>query len=94
MFTVTRAALDRLSNKLARRKPTQGLTLRLARTAGGWRLRLGRARPEDRQFGHDGQCVLLLDGTVSEAMAKMKLDVSSTDSGPRLRLLKMKRGKD
>jgi hypothetical protein len=86
MFTVTAAALDRLSRKLARKKPTDGVALRFTRRAGGWKLRLDRARPADTEFTHDGRSVLLLDTAVSQAMTNMTLDVRSTDSGPRLRL--------
>jgi len=88
MFTVTTAALDRLSRKLARRKPSKGATLRLTRTSAGWELRLGRVRLTDRQFLHEGQCVLVLDGAASLAMRQMTLDVNGTDSGPRLKLLR------
>ena len=86
MFTVTAGALDRLSRKLARKKPTDGVALRFTRRAGGWRLCLDRARPADTEFTHDGRSVLLLDIAVSQAMTNMTLDVRSTNSGPRLRL--------
>jgi hypothetical protein len=94
MFTVTAAALDRLSRKLARKKPTDGMALRFTRRAGAWRLRLDRARPADMEFRHDGRSVLLLDTTVSQAMTNMTLYVSSTDSGPRLRLRRVASNKE
>ena len=94
MFTVTAAALDRLSKKLARKKPTDGVALRFMRRAGGWRLGLDRACPADTEFTHHGRSVLLLDAAVSQAMTNMALDVKSTDSGPRLRLRRVTRSKD
>ena len=94
MLTVTASALDRLSRKLARKKPTDGVALRFMRRTGGWRLRLDRARPADTEFTHDGRSVLLLDAAVSQAMTNMALDVRSTDSGPRLRLHKVTSSKD
>jgi hypothetical protein len=94
MLTVTAAALDRLSRKLRRKKSTDGVALRFTRRAGGWRLRLDRARPADAEFRHDGRSVLLLDGTVSHAMTNMTLDAGSTDSGPRLRLHRVTSSED
>ena len=94
MLTVTAGALDRLSKKLARKKPTDGVALRFTRRAGGWKLGLDRARPADTEFTHHGRSVLLLDATVSQAMTNMALDVRSTDSGPRLRLRRVTRSKD
>jgi hypothetical protein len=89
MFTVTMAALDRLSRKLARKKPTDGVALRFTRRAGGWKLRLDQPRPGDTEFAHDGRSVLLLNAAVSQAMTNVTLDVKSTDSGPRLMLRKI-----
>jgi hypothetical protein len=94
MFTVTAAALDRLSRRIAQKKPTDGVALRFTRREGGWRLRLDRARPADTEFTHDGRSVLLLDASVSQAMANLTLDVRNTDSGPRLRLRKVASSKD
>ena len=94
MLTVTAAALDRLSRKLARKKPTDGVALRFTRRAGGWRLGLDCARPADTEFTHDGRRVLLLDAAVSRAMTNMALDVKRTDSGPRLTLHKATSSKD
>ena len=92
MLTVTVAARNRLSRKLARKKPTDGAALRFTRMVGGWRLRLDRARPADTEFTHDGRSVLLLDVAVSQVMTNMTLDVRSTDSGPRLSLRKLTSG--
>ena len=94
MLTVTTAALDRLSRKLARKKPTDGVALRFTRRAGGWRLGLDRARPADAEFTHDGRSVLLLDEAVSHAMTNMRLDVRSADSGPRLKLHRVTSSED
>jgi hypothetical protein len=86
MFTVTEAALDRLSKKLARMSPANGMPLRLTLRARGWRLRPDGAHPGDTTFTHEGRKVLLLDAAVTQVMTNMTLDVRSTDSGPRLRL--------
>lgn len=94
MFTVTAGALDRLSKKLALKKPTEGVALRFTRRTGGWRLGLDRARSADTEFTHDGRRVLLLDVAVSQAMTNMRLDVRSTDSGPRLKLCRVTSSKD
>jgi hypothetical protein len=94
MLTVTTAALDRLSTKLARKKAGEGMALRFTRRPGGWRLRLDRADPADKTYTHEGRNVLLLDQDVSRAMASMTLDVRVTNRGPRLRLRATMRGKD
>ncbi len=74
MFTVTTGALDRLSRKLARKKPTDGVALRFTRRKVRWHLRLDRPRPGETEFTHDARSVLLLDAAVSQAMANMTLD--------------------
>jgi hypothetical protein len=94
MFTVTAAALDRLSRKLAGKKADDDEAFRFTRRTGGWRLRLDCARPADTAFPHDGRSMLLLDTAVSQAMTNMTLDVRSTDSGPRLRLRRVTSSKD
>ena len=86
MFKVTAAALDRLSRKLARKQAEDDVAYRFTRRRSGWKLRLDRVRPADREFRHGDRCVLFLDTAVSQAMANLALDVRSTDSGPRLRL--------
>jgi hypothetical protein len=94
MFTVTAAALDRLSSKLASKKANDGEAFRFTQRTGGWRLRLDRPRPADTAFSHDGRSVLLLDEAVAQAMAHMTLDARKTDSGPRLKLRRVTSGKD
>jgi hypothetical protein len=94
MLTVTAAALDRLSKKLAGKKANDDEAFRFTRRARGWKLRLDCARPADMAFSHNGQSVLLLDAGVSQAMRNMTLDVRSTDSGPRLKLSGLMGSKD
>ena len=94
MFTVTAAALHRLSRKLAGKKANDDEAFRFTRRTGGWRLRLDCARPADTAVSHDGRSMLLLDAAVSQAMTNMTLDVRSTDSGPRLRLRRVTSSKD
>ena len=94
MFTVTAAALNRLSVKLVRRKADDDEAFRLTRRTGGWRLRLDCPRPTDTAFSHDGRSVLLLDAAVSQAMANLALDVRSTGSGPRLKLRRVTGSRD
>lgn len=86
MLMVTRPALKRLLRRLARKEAGADMALRFTRRKGGWRLRLDRASPDDTAFTHEGRNVLLLDETVSKAMANMKLVVTETEAGPRLRL--------
>jgi len=94
MFTVTVAALDRLSSKLTSKKANDGEAFRFTQRTGGWRLRLDRPHPADTAFSHDGRSVLLLDSAVSQAMANLTLDVRRTDSGPRLKLSRLTDNKD
>ncbi len=86
MLTVTEVARDRLASKLARRRAADDVAMRFTRREGGWRLRLGRARPADTVIIHEGKTVLLLDKVVSQAMTNMTLDAQSTEAGPRLTL--------
>lgn len=86
MLTVTVAALDRLSKKLAHMKAAQDAAMRFSRGDGGWRLHLDTARPADTLFAHEDRTVLVLDEAVSEAMTDMTLDVKDTEAGPRLSL--------
>lgn len=94
MLTVTQAALNRLSTKLARKNAIRGAALRLTRTTGGWLLGMDQARPGDTTFSHEGKDVLLLDATVAKAMAALILDVHATKSGARLKLHRTIQGSD
>ena len=94
MFKVTAAALDRLSSKLARKQAEDDVAYRFTRRQSGWKLRLDRVRPADREFTHGGRSVLFLDTSVSQSMTDLTLDVRSTDSGPRLRLRKVTSSED
>jgi hypothetical protein len=94
MLTVTNAALERLSRKLARKKAATDMALRFKRTEGRWRLRLDRARPDDATFTHQGRKVLLLDEAASKAMTTMTLGVGDTEAEPRLRLRRIMKRKD
>lgn len=86
MFTVTEAALDRLSRKLAGKKAAEEMAMRFAEKEGGWRLRPDRQRPDDTVFVHDGRSVLLLDKAAAQAMTGRTLDTRDTPKGPRLTL--------
>ena len=86
MLTVTLAALDRLSHKLASGKAAEDVAMRFTRGNGGWRLRPDRRRPADTAFTYKGKAVLVLDDPVSQAMTGMTLDVRDTEAGPRLSL--------
>ncbi|MCK6486009.1 MAG: hypothetical protein HUU22_07455 [Phycisphaerae bacterium] len=90
MLTVTAAALERLSQKLARRKAADDVSLRFRRVAGRWRLRRSRVRPDDATFSHKGRKVLLLDEATAKAMAALTLVVTDTEAGERLKLRKSK----
>ena len=94
MLTVTPAAIDRLLQKLARKKAADDVALRFTRRQGGWRLRLERARPGDTAFTQDGRSVLVLDAAVAQAMTNMTLEVRKTESGPRLKLCRIAHRED
>jgi len=86
MLNVTESALDRLSDRLARREAAENVALRFTRHDGRWRLGQDQERPGDVKFTHDGRNVLLLDKSAAKAMANMTLDIQDSDAGPRLRL--------
>ncbi len=86
MLNVTKSALDRLSDRLARREAAHDVALRFTRRDGRWKLGQDLERPGDVKFANEGRSVLLLDKSAAKAMAKMTLDVRDTDAGPRLRL--------
>ena len=86
MLTVTLAARDRLTWKLAHKHAADDVSMRFTRQAGGWKLSLDHAGPADTAITHEGRNVLLLDKTVALAMKDKKLDVRNTDAGPRLTL--------
>lgn len=90
MLNVTPAARKCLSTRLDRRKAADGFAMRFTRRAGGWRLCLDRAQPDDTSFTHKGRRVLVLDEAVAAAMQNMKLDVRATESGLRLKLRRRK----
>ncbi len=86
MLNVTKPALDRLSDRLARGDAAGEVALRFARRDGRWKLGQDQERPGDVKFAHAGRNVLLLDESAAKAMANMTLDIRDTDAGPRLRL--------
>ena len=86
MLIVTKPALDRLSRRLARKKAADGVALRFTRREGGWTLRIDNELAGDTAFTHNGRKVLLLDETVSEAMANMTLDTRKRGERSRFRL--------
>lgn len=94
MLTVTAAARAHLLSKLDRRKAADDVAMRFTREKNGWRLRLDRARPDDTAFTHESRNVLLLDAAVAKAMAALTLDVSSTETGARLKLRRITRGSE
>lgn len=90
MLTVTKAALERLSRRLSLKKAADDVAMRFTRRTGGWRLRLGRTGPDDTAFAHEGRNVLLLDKSVSSAMANMKLDVKADEADAGLKLRRIR----
>jgi hypothetical protein len=86
MLNVTEPALNRLSDRLARREAAENVALRFTRRDDRWKLDQDQERPGDVKFAHEGRNVLLLDRSAAKAMANMTLDVRKTDAGPRLRL--------
>ena len=94
MLTVTKPALDRLIYKLVRKKATDDVALRFRRREGGWKLRLDQESDGDTVITHDGRKVLLLDKTVSRAMANMRLETRKSGRRSQLRLRRKDRSKD
>ena len=90
MLAVTKAGLERLSRKLARKGAADGMALRFKRRERGWTLRLDHESAGDTAFTHDGRKVLLLDEAVSKAMANMTLDTRKSGERSRLRLYRSK----
>jgi len=90
MLTVTKPGLERLCRKLARKGAADDMALRFTRREGGWALRLDRESVGDTAFSHNGRKVLLLDETVSKAMANMTLDTRQSGKRRRLRLYRSK----
>ncbi|MEK6798168.1 MAG: hypothetical protein AABZ12_04320 [Planctomycetota bacterium] len=86
MLTVTTAALDRLSTKLAGKKAADDSAMRFTRKPGGWKLHFDHPRPADETFIHEGKKVLVLNERASKGMANMTLEVANTEVGPRLKL--------
>ncbi|MFH1747298.1 MAG: hypothetical protein ABIG44_09680 [Planctomycetota bacterium] len=94
MLTVTNPALNRLARRLARKEATDGMALRFTRREGGWTLRLDHESAGDTAFTHDGRKVLLLDETVSKAMASMTLGTRKSGQRSGLRLYRNERRRD
>ncbi len=86
MLNVSKPALARLSRRLTRAGGDQEVALRFTAYEGGWKLTPDQARSGDVTFARDGRNVLVLDESVSQAMADFTLDLRRTDTGPRLRL--------
>jgi hypothetical protein len=86
MLDVTKPALNRLSHRLTLKRAAADIALRITRREGAWRLRFDRQRPGDTAIANDGRNVLLMEETVTQATADMKLCVRATETGPRLRL--------
>lgn len=84
MLDVTKAALEQMAQRLARKGTANEAALRFKRREGGWTLCLDRESPGDTAFRHAGRTVLVLAADVAQAMADMTLDARET--GPRSRL--------
>lgn len=87
MLKVTKAALDRLSEKLENKKASEEAALRFTRKPGGWRLQVDEPDPTDNAFTRGGRKILVLDNEVSQSLSNKTLDVRETGDGPRLTLL-------
>lgn len=86
MLNVSKPALARLSRRLTRAGGDQEVALRFTAYKDGWKLTPDQARSGDVTFAHHGRNVLVLDESVSQAMADFTLDMRRNDAGPRLRL--------
>ncbi|MBN1491508.1 MAG: hypothetical protein JXA69_16470 [Phycisphaerae bacterium] len=86
MLTVTPAACERLTRKLANKNAGDDKAMRITRKPGGWKLSVDCQQPADTVVMHEGRAVLLLDEAASQAMTNATLDVKATQAGPRLKL--------
>jgi hypothetical protein len=93
MLTVTEPALERLSRRLTRKGGGEGMAMRFTRVEGGWSLDLDKESAGDTAYTHDGRTVLVLDETVSKAMANMTLDTRTNKRRSSLRLRRNDRSK-
>jgi hypothetical protein len=93
MLRVTKAAKSRLLSKLVGRNACDGEAFRFTRKKGGWKLRLDNAQPNDTVLAFEGRNVLLCDQEVSQNMTRLTLDVTDSDSKPRLTLRTIANGK-
>lgn len=92
MLTVTDEAFEELGRRLRKRAAAAEAALRFHCVDGRWRLRVGRAEPEDATFAHRGRPVLLLDHSAAKALSDAMLLMRDTPKGPRLNLRHNSRG--
>lgn len=86
MLAVTKAALQKLAQRLDRRGASEGMSLRFTRREGGWALCLDHEAPGDMAFSHEGRKVLLLDADASAVMQHMTLRTEVVGRRSRLKL--------
>ncbi len=84
MLTVTNPAGVRLAHLLETK--AENAVLRIFTRKRRLHLGVGRLRPDDRTFAHDGRVVLVLNARMSRNLAQHKLDVRETKLGTRLSL--------
>jgi hypothetical protein len=84
MFTVTNPAGARLAHLLASKG--DDAVARIFYRKQKFRLGVGRLRPDDRTFAHEGRVVLAVDARMSRSLSEHRLDVRETGTGQRLRL--------
>ena len=82
MLTLTDPAGARLAHLLNAK--AEDAVVRIIRRKRRLQLRLGRLRPNDQTFAHNGRVVLAIDERMGTSLSLRKLGVRNTDSGPRL----------
>ena len=85
MFTITQAAGEFLTKTLEKANAPLDTAVRLVlKDDEALQPTLDTVRAGDASFDHDGRKVLLLDARACEYLGDTKLDVRTTDEGPRL----------
>ena len=84
MITVTEAAGAYLNNLLEEVRAPGEAAIRMVVQGKDVSLRLDSERPGDASVDHKGRTILVLDNGASSALASKKLDVKTTEEGPKL----------
>jgi hypothetical protein len=88
MFTMTETAGEYLTTVLDDANAAEETAIRLVLDGNTLTPKLDNAHPGDATFDHEGRMVLVLDARVTQVLAESMLDVTATEEGPQLVLLR------